>query len=281
LCGKSQLLNRFRDQGGQMFFSVSKILQSLTRPGDLLLYILFAGVLFSWFSRTRRFGIVLTTLAAAGFAVVIIPTTGAKVTAPLERRFPRPASLPGRVDGIIVLGGAIEPYATITRGTPALTADAERMTEFVRLAKIYPAARLVFSGGSGLLDVDWKYTEAKAASLFFEQQGLDVRRITFEDKSRNTFENVQNSKALVKPRQGEVWLLVQSAIAVPRSVGIFSKVGWPVIPVPVAYKSDNDFNMHLSDDLAAVDRAAHEWTGLIVYWLTGKTDTLFPSPANP
>jgi uncharacterized SAM-binding protein YcdF (DUF218 family) len=264
-----------------MFFSVSKILQSLTRPGDLLLYILFAGVLFSWFSRTRRFGIVLTTLAAAGFAVVIIPMTGAKVTAPLERRFPRPASLPGRVDGIIVLGGAIEPYATITRGTPALTADAERMTEFVRLAKIYPAARLVFSGGSGLLDVDWKYTEAKAASLFFEQQGLDVRRITFEDKSRNTFENVQNSKALVKPRKGEIWLLVQSAIAVPRSVGIFSKVGWPVIPVPVAYKSDNDFNMHLSDDLAAVDRAAHEWTGLIVYRLTGKTDTLFPSPANP
>jgi len=54
-----------------------------------------------------------------------------------------------------------------------------------------------------------------------------------------------------------------------------------VIPVPVAYKSDNDFNMHLSDDLAAVDRAAHEWTGLIVYRLTGKTDAFFPSPANP
>jgi uncharacterized SAM-binding protein YcdF (DUF218 family) len=264
-----------------MFFAVSKILQSLTRPGDLLLYILFAGVLLSWFSRTRRLGILFTSVAALGFAVVIIPTTGAKVTAPLERRFPRPASLPKRVDGIIVLGGAIEPYATLTRATPALNGDAERMTEFVRLAKIYPSARLVFSGGSGLLDADWRYTEAKAASLFFEQQGLDVRRVTFEDTSRNTYENVQNSKALIRPRQGQVWLLVQSAIAVPRSVGLFSKAGWPVIPIPVAYKSDNDFNMHLSDDLAAVDRAAHEWTGLIVYRLTGKTDAFFPSPANP
>jgi len=264
-----------------MFFAASKFFQSLTRPGDLLLYILFAGVLLSWLPRTRRFGIALTSLAAAGFAVVTLPMMGAWVSAPLESRFPRPASLPDKVDGIIVLGGAIEPYATLTRGTPALNGEAERMTEFARLAKIYPSARLVFSGGSGLIDADWRYTEAKAASQFFEQQGLDARRITFEGKSRNTFENVQNSKALVKPRQGQVWLLVQSAIAVPRTVGIFSKAGWPVIPVPVAYKSDNDYNTHLSDDLAAVDRAAHEWTGLIVYRLTGKTDTFFPSPANP
>lgn len=264
-----------------MFFVASKIFQSLTRPGDLLLYTLFAGVLFLWFSRTRRFGVVLTSLAALGFALVMYPPMGALVSAPLERRFPRPASLPDKVDGIIVLGGAIEPYATLTRGTPALNTDAERMTEFVRLAKIYPTARLVFSGGSGMLDWDWRYTEAKAARQFFEQQGLDARRVTFEDKSRNTFENIQNSKALVKPRRGQVWLLVQSAVAVPRSVGIFSKAGWPVIPVPVAYKSDNDYNTHLSDGLGMIDRAAHEWIGLIVYRLTGKTDTLFPSPANP
>lgn len=264
-----------------MFFAASKILQSLTRPGDLLLYLLFAGVVLSWFSRTRRVGIVLTSIAALGFAVVMYPPMGAMVSAPLEHRFPRPASLPGKVDGIIVLGGAIEPYASLTRATPALNADAERMTEFVRLAKIYPAARLVFSGGSGMLDADWHYTEAKAARLFFEQQGLDVRRITFEDKSRNTYENIQNSKALVKPQQGQVWLLVQSAVAVPRSVGIFSKAGWPVIPVPVAYKSDNDYNTHLADGLGMIDRAAHEWTGLAVYRLTGKTDTFFPSPEKP
>jgi uncharacterized SAM-binding protein YcdF (DUF218 family) len=155
------------------------------------------------------------------------------------------------------------------------------MTEFVRLAKIYPSARLVFSGGSGEVMTDWRYTEAKAARLFFQQQGLDVRRVIFDDKSRNTYENVQNSKALVKPRPGQVWLLVQSAIAVPRSVGIFSKAGWPVIPVPVAYKSDNDFDMHLSDDLSMADRAEHEYVGLVVYRLTGKTDTFFPSPKNP
>jgi uncharacterized SAM-binding protein YcdF (DUF218 family) len=263
-----------------MFFAASKILQALTRPADLLLYILFAGVFLSWFLRTRRAGLWLTSIATIGFGVAILPPIGSWVSSPLEHRFPR-STLPGKVDGIIVLGGAIEPFATLTRNLPALNADAERMTEFVRLAKLYPSARLVFSGGSGMLDADWQYTEAKAASLFFEQQGLDVRRIVFEDKSRNTYENIENSKALVKPRKGQVWLLVQSAIAVPRSVGIFSKAGWPVIPVPVAYKSDNDFDTHLSDNLSMIDRAAHEWVGLVVYRLTGRTDTLFPSPAHP
>ena len=85
-----------------MFFAASKILQSLTRPGDLLVYILFAGVLLSWFSRTRRLGIGLTTLAAIGFAVIILPMTGARVMAPLERRFPRPVSLFG---GHLLQGG--------------------------------------------------------------------------------------------------------------------------------------------------------------------------------
>jgi len=30
--------------------------------------------------------------------------------------------------------------------------------------------------------------------------------------------------------------------------------------------------------LQLVDEATHEWFGLAVYWLTAKTDTLFPAP---
>src|ERR1700722_2220073 len=122
-----------------MFFAASKIFQSLTRPGDLLLYILLVGVFLSWFSRTRRLGIWFTSIAAMGFAIIIFPPMESWISSPLELRFPRPTALPSKVDGIIVFGGAIEPYATLTRDLPALDADAERMTEFVRLAKIYPS----------------------------------------------------------------------------------------------------------------------------------------------
>jgi uncharacterized SAM-binding protein YcdF (DUF218 family) len=120
-------------------------------------------------------------------------------------------------------------------------------------------------------------TEADTARLFFQQQGLDIRRITFENRSRNTYENVVFTKALVKPLPEQVWILVSSAQDMPRSVGIFRKQEWPVFPVPVAYKT-GDQSDHLSDDLSAIDDNVHEWLGLVVYYLTGKTDALFPAP---
>jgi uncharacterized SAM-binding protein YcdF (DUF218 family) len=268
-----------------MFFYISKLLVPLESPGDLLLALLAAGTLLSWFSRTRRTGIVLTSIAALAFLAVAVFPIARWITSPLEDRFPRPRQLPDRVDGLIVLGGAVDPDTTARRGLPTLNGEAERMTEFVRLAKSYPGARLVFSGGSALLSAHPVPKEAGVARIFFRQQGLDVRRILFEDRSRNTYENVLLSKALAKPRRGETWLLVQSAHAVPRSIGIFHRLGWPVIPVPVAYKTSEaggfDLGYDLADSLMMVENSSHDWLGLLVYRLTGKTDALFPSPQNP
>jgi uncharacterized SAM-binding protein YcdF (DUF218 family) len=262
-----------------LFFFLSKILVPLETPSDLLLLLLLAGALSLWFQRFRRAGVVLVTFSAAVFLAIALLPLSAWVTAPLENRFPRPQTLPDHVDGIIVLGGAISPVATLRRGIPALNSGAERMTEFVRLGKKYQSARLMFSGGSGLLGVHFPaFTEADAARLFFQQQGLDPGRILFENRSRNTYENVIFSKALAKPSPGQVWLLVSSARDMPRSVGIFRKAGWPVVAIPVSYKSDWPHSFVLADNLQDLDDSVHEWLGLLVYYLTGKTDALFPAP---
>ena len=222
----------------------------------------------------------MVSLAALGFLLIVALPVSNLVTAPLENRFPRPANWPTHVDGIIVLGGAVDPVTTAVRGVPTLNSDAERMTEFVRLAKRYPNAKLVFSGGSGQLD--WRrtdFSEADAARLFFAQQGLDPARILFESRSRNTYQNVEFSKVLAKPEPGQAWILVSSAQDLPRSMGIFRKLGWPVVPDPVAYKSDQPHSYYLGDNLHQLRRSTHEWLGLLVYYLTGRTDALFPAPS--
>jgi uncharacterized SAM-binding protein YcdF (DUF218 family) len=262
-----------------MFFVAAKLLTHLERPGDLLVLLLAIGALLIWLPRWRRAGIVLVSGVAFAFLLVALLPLAAWVRAPLENRFPRPA-LPSHVDGIAVLGGAVDPKTSARRGIPSLNADAERMTEFVRLAKLYPRARLLFSGGSSSLTVDPARSEAGVARLFFRRQGLDIRRVTFEARSRDTYENALFSKRLVRPSPGEVWLLVATAEDVPRIVGIFHKLGWPILPVPVAYKTDSrqfDFaqNLHL------LDEAMHEWLGLVAYRLAGRTDALFPSPERP
>jgi uncharacterized SAM-binding protein YcdF (DUF218 family) len=262
-----------------VFFTLSKLLIPLESPGDLLLLLLIVGLICTWFARWRGRGLFLISLAALGFLLIVALPVSSWVAAPLENRFPRPLVWPAHVDGIIVLGGAVDPVTTARRGIPTLNSDAERMTEFVRLAKRYPDARLVFSGGSGLLTLEQpQFTEAATARLFFAQQGLDPARILFESRSRNTYENVEFSKQLAKPQSGQTWILVSSAEDMPRSVGIFLKLGWPVLPDPVAYKSDQPHSYYLGDNLHALNRGVHEWLGLLVYRLTGRTDALFPAP---
>ncbi len=267
------------DLGVCVFFVLSKLLEPLESPSDLLLLLLCIGTVCAWFGSLRRTGVAIMTLPVAILILILFLPVSAWVTAPLENRFPQPHALPNRVDGIIVLGGAVGPETIMRRGMPSLNADAERMTEFVRLAKLRPAARLLFSGGSGLLR--WHpgaLSEADAARIFFRQQGLDTTRIIFENRSRNTYENVVFSKAAAQPVPGQTWLLIASAQDVPRSMGIFRKLDWPVTPVPVAYKSDEAHSYFLGDNLHELDRSVHEWLGLLVYRLTGKTDALFPAP---
>ena len=63
--------------------------------------------------------------------------------------------------------------------------------------------------------------------------GVPPERMLFETAARNTHENAVLAHALAKPRPGETWLLVTSASHMPRSVGVFRRAGWDVVPWPV------------------------------------------------
>jgi len=158
------------------------------------------------------------------FAVAILPI-GDWLMIPLESRFPLMRSFPARVDGIVVLGGIVDQYTTKATGQLSLGDGVERLTEFSALAKRYPNARLVFTGGSASL-TDQDVKEADMLAPFLSDLGLDPKRVIFENRARNTFENVSLSKALVNPAKGESWILITSARHMPRSVGVFRKAGF-------------------------------------------------------
>src|SRR6185436_6266937 len=86
---------------------------------------------------------------------------------PLEERFPPWDGAPGAPDGIICLGGALDTVVSTARGEVALNEAAERMTAMAELARRFPDARIVFTGGSGRLIYDGA-TEAELAARLFE-----------------------------------------------------------------------------------------------------------------
>jgi uncharacterized SAM-binding protein YcdF (DUF218 family) len=229
----------------------------------------------------RRGGLICLCASLGAMAAITVLPVGQLMLAPLEDRFPELRTPPAHVDGIIVLGGAIETELSAARGMPSLNDAAERMTQLVVLARRYPTAQLAFTGGNGLL-IHGRTSEADVARQFFSQLGVDPARIVYEGRSRTTYENAVFLKAQLAPKPGQVWLLITSAWHMPRSVGLFRSAGWTVLPYPVGYKTAPGFMTaiegSLPDRLFMVDLASHEWVGLAAYWLLGRTSALFPAP---
>ena len=132
----------------------------------------------------------------------------------------------GAPDGIVVLGGALEPRssrrrAARSRSTRRPNADGRR-----RARAALSDARIIFSGGTGAL-ISASAAEARIRAAAVRELRHRARaRIALEDHSRNTVENARFTQALVKPKPGERWLLVTSAYHMPRSVGVFRKAGF-------------------------------------------------------
>jgi len=260
-------------------FILSKLLWFLLRPNTLALVVAVVGLALVW--RGRRAGRWLL-LAGLGYYVFVLVTPASQwITLPLETRFSRPAPPPAQVDGVIVLGGAVDQVLTEAHGIPALNGAAERMTEMVVLARRYPAARLVFTGGQGTF-VPGSLSEADVARRLWTAMGLPEQRVIYEDRSRNTWENAVLSHRLVQPKPGETWLLVTSASHMPRAMGCFREAGWNVTPWPVNYTTGGSprawYDAPFPTRLNQFEGALREWIGLVAYWLLGRMQAPFPAP---
>ena len=204
---------------------------------------------------------------------------GQNLLEPLEDRISRPNPVPENVEGIVVLGGGLEGAINLVRGGYELNAAGDRFVETAVLARRYPQARVVVSGGSGSLMLEGE-GDAATAQRLLTAQGVDQSRLVLENESRNTYENALFSKKLVAPAPGETWLLVTSAFHMPRALALFRKAGFEVVPWPVDYRTTGRGNLLFAakgnDSLHTHTHPIREWIGLFAYWLSGRIDSPFP-----
>ena len=266
-----------------LFFISSKVLWGLLQPTSILLWLSIAGVALLWTrflkAGRRLLAGVLSVVLALGFLPV-----NELLASILENRFPVPRELPADIAGIVVLSGASGSEEVRRRGSPVLENTAERLTEALVLMRRFPRAKVFFSGYSGGLFYEGSGA-AGNARLFFESQlgagSADASRIQYEDRSRNTYENALHTKRMARPEPGETWLLVTSAMHVPRSVGVFRRLGWNVVAFPVDFRTGENQSFlpgwFSFQRLRGFDEAVREWVGLFAYYLADRTDALFPA----
>lgn len=263
------------------FFTLSRIFWGLAVPSNLLLFIAILGLAFVAVG-VRRVGWICVALAVAGQVITGLTPFPNHLMSPLEERFPPFQDDGTPVDGIILLGGAEVDAVALSRKLPAVNDAGERVIVFAALARKYPEATLVFTG-AGQEFGESSATEVAAVGSALADVGVDLKRVRFETRSRNTAENARYSKALLKPAPGSRWLLVTSAFHMPRAMGCFRAVDFPVVPAPVDYRTIGPDALNGGFSRAAqgqdfTDIASKEWVGLLVYYLTGRTNALFPAP---
>lgn len=268
-----------------MFFYLAKIGYFFIQPSNFLIAIVLFGLALTALGKRRKTGLSLAWLGVAGLAICGLSPAANWIILPLEERFPRPSEIEN-VDGIVVLGGAVDTIVTGGRGDTALTTSGERITITARLATHIPEAKVIHSGGQGII-VSSQATEAEGAARLFDDFGISPDRVILEDASRNTWENAVLTKELVDPKPGQKWLLVTSAYHMPRAMGVFEEAGWTgVTAYPVDYRTRGEEDRSLgfsgaSKGLRRFDLAFREWVGLLVYRLTGRSTSLFPAPKLP
>lgn len=269
-----------------MFFYIAKGLWFVLQPSTLIALLIGYGSILIW-TGWARWGRRFVSIGAVLLLVAGLSPLGNALILPLEDRFPR-AGLddPPPPTGFIVLGGAEDRLVGEARGVPALNEAGERMVEAVMLARRFPEAKIAFSGGDA--GIFYKSgSEAEGAETLLPALGVPHDRLILEAKSRDTYENAVYLKEEFT-RDGELgpakrWLLITSAYHMPRAMGAFRQAGFNIEPWPVDYRTRGKADLTrpfdtVSEGLRRVDVAAREWVGLLAYWLTGRSNALFPAP---
>ena len=263
----------------KMFFVTSKLGWAIISPGNLIVILITFATIMLLLKKVTIAKWILIPLMIATWFVMAYPLTDSLI-APLETRFSKPTLLPQHIDGIIILGGGEKLKQSLSWQTQELGDGGDRLIGAAILARYYPDAPVIYSGGSGSLQpIQNEQNEASIAQTLLMAIGIAKDRLIIEPQSRNTAENFLFLKHKL-PKPNGTYLLVTSAFHMPRSVGVARQQAINVIAYPVDYWSnkkelrqwDFDFIGHLQ----TLDLAWHEWLGLTAYYWTGKTSEWFP-----
>jgi len=182
----------------------------------------------------------------------------------LEYRYPALNSYEKieQVDTIVILSGHALPDSYFPISSKVSSSTVFRLVEAIRLWRRISNSKIIISGHDNVPVI---------MKDFLISMGLPKEQIIIEDQANNTYENAIN----VKQKIGETpFVLVTSAGHMPRSMGVFNKIGMNPIPAPTDYMVGKD--PMAADFLPTIqhlmysDLAIHEYIGMLWYKLSGR-----------
>jgi len=245
-----------------MEFYVSKIANYLLEPLYILSFFLLILIFLLLFTNFKKL-----TIFSAKFLLILFLFFG---YTPLSNfllnkleDFIKPSKYPvQQLKGVVVLGGSFNSgLQSKERNEVLLNSSAERLTKVLEIYNKNPKILILFSG------------ESDMAKKFFLEQGVRSENLIFENKSRNTFENINYSKDIINNYKG-TWGLITSASHMPRSYFGFKRQGLILEPIIVDFKTGTSpifwISFNIGSGLSNWSTLLHEVVGISYYKITGK-----------
>ena len=260
-----------------MTFVLSKILWNFFNPINIILFAFLFGLIFRWI-KLNQLSKTMFILSFLLFFISGIISTGSYLTFLLEKKYHDKLDFPDNIEGIIILGGATNPYLSKEYDQIIVNGSAERLIESTFLIKKYPNAKIYFAGGSGSLNFP-NLSHSTIAKKFYENYNINTENFFFDYKSRNTYENILYAKEKFNPKKNENWIVITSAFHLNRAISIGEKLDWKLLPYGTDYRVPKKFKWKISldfiDNLSNFKFASHEWTGLIAYYMMGRSSKIY------
>jgi uncharacterized SAM-binding protein YcdF (DUF218 family) len=251
-----------------LLFVLKKILGDFLTPVPLTLLLLLLAVPSLLRRKNRWFGIVCVVIATSLLFVSSYAPLNSRWIADLETRYPAYEQGSSAPDYILVLGSWHQTVADQPLTSELSATAIVRLTEGIRIYRLNPGSRLIFTGYQGMNADPVAYPE-KLRELAVALGVPDEDILTFVGP-RDTAEEAQLIAELFADAE---LVLVTSATHMPRSMKLFRGAGLDPTPAPTGHLSKPIRRLLRFPDgetLARTDALIHEHLGMLWARLMGQ-----------
>lgn len=243
--------------------TTADIVDLLLRPLVFSVAALVLGCVLLWIVPSRRIGRYLTTAGLAGVLGLAYGVPFQWLGVHLERKHPAILDIPSvtHVKWVVVLGGGHRAGEWLPLTSRISSLSLHRVAEGVRLHRELPDSTLVFSGAATVGGLSVAEVGRELGIVF----GSRAEKVVVVSSPRNTAEEARCVRELVA---NEPFVLVTSAVHMPRAVALFRNFGLDPIPAPTGHRSDfrGAFGwtslLPSASNIADADAIFHELLGL-------------------
>lgn len=249
-----------------MVYSIFKAIAiRILSPLTVGLLLMGTGVMLMLFSKRQKVSKILIT-AGFGFLLIIsMPLIPNLMLASLED-MNKPLSVSevsaavSNVQFVVVLAGGHYWNENRPLSSQFNYHGLVRLVEGIHLARRFPHAKLILSGGPGNSAIP----EAVLMKQFAVQLGINAYNIILETKSKSTADEISLIKPIVK---GSSFILVTSAVHMPRALSLCRKQDLNPIAAPTGFLqvslTDKWLGFPNTRNIDKLDIVLHEYLGMV------------------